>query len=337
MGTATESKRVFEKVGPCLYRYTPTGTYYALLKVKGRQVRRSLETDDRPLAKRRLRDLQNDLGRVDASAGKLSLAELCDLYLATVANQSRSTVEQKIAIAERIKREWPGGSRLAIGKVTPSSISAWLASYRFAASNHNHHLLFIRGAFQMAVDDKLLAHSPAAGLVQRKREKPIRRTPTFEEFQRIVADARAQRLNADCGDSADFIEFLGLAGLGQAEAGSLRWCDVDVPIYPQLRPLLERLRAARPADSASDSPVFRIKDAKKSLAGACRRLDLPGYSQRSLRRMFITRAIERGVDVKVIAEWQGHRDGGKLILDTYSHVAPKHSARMAKLMAEVGG
>ena len=48
--------------------------------------------------------------------------------------------------------------------------------------------------------------------------------------------------------------------------------------------------------------------------------------------MFITRAIERGVDVKVIAEWQGHRDGGKLILDTYSHVAPKHSARMAKLM-----
>ena len=27
-----------------------------------------------------------------------------------------------------------------------------------------------------------------------------------------------------------------------------------------------------------------------------------------------------------------HRDGGKLILDTYSHVRPKHSARMAKLM-----
>jgi hypothetical protein len=36
--------------------------------------------------------------------------------------------------------------------------------------------------------------------------------------------------------------------------------------------------------------------------------------------MFITRAIERGVDVKVIAEWQGYKDGGKLILDTYSAV-----------------
>jgi hypothetical protein len=50
--------------------------------------------------------------------------------------------------------------------------------------------------------------------------------------------------------------------------------------------------------------------------------------------MFITRAIERGVDVKVIAEWQGHRDGGKLILDTYSHVRPEHSQRMARLMSD---
>jgi site-specific recombinase XerD len=51
--------------------------------------------------------------------------------------------------------------------------------------------------------------------------------------------------------------------------------------------------------------------------------------------MFITRAIEKGIDVKVIAEWQGHRDGGKLILDTYSHVNREHSQRMAQLMNDV--
>jgi len=48
--------------------------------------------------------------------------------------------------------------------------------------------------------------------------------------------------------------------------------------------------------------------------------------------MFITRAIEFGVDIKVIADWQGHRDGGMLILRTYSHVRPQHSQRMAQLM-----
>jgi hypothetical protein len=50
--------------------------------------------------------------------------------------------------------------------------------------------------------------------------------------------------------------------------------------------------------------------------------------------MFITRAIDRGIDVKVISEWQGHRDGGKLILDTYSHVNRAHSPRMARLITD---
>ena len=81
-----------------------------------------------------------------------------------------------------------------------------------------------------------------------------------------------------------------------------------------------------------NSKVFSVLDAKKALAGACARLKLPNYSSRAFRRMFITTAIERGVDVKVIAQWQGHQDGGKLILDTYSHVRPAHSERMAALM-----
>jgi integrase len=173
-------------------------------------------------------------------------------------------------------------------------------------------------------------------------------TPSFEQFKQIVADVRAQQFNADAQDSADFLEFLGLAGLGQAEAGSLTRADVDlaagqiityrhktstgfaIPIFPQVRALLERLCEGK----MHDARVFKISDAKKALTGACRRLGYPPFSQRSLRRMFITRAIELGVDVKVVAEWQGHRDGGKLILDTYSHVNRAHSQRMARLMTD---
>ena len=49
--------------------------------------------------------------------------------------------------------------------------------------------------------------------------------------------------------------------------------------------------------------------------------------------MFITRAIEKGMDVKVIAQFQGHTDGGKLILSTYSHVRNTHAEDMAKLLS----
>jgi hypothetical protein len=53
--------------------------------------------------------------------------------------------------------------------------------------------------------------------------------------------------------------------------------------------------------------------------------------------MFITRAIEKGIDVKVISDWQGHSDGGKLILQTYSHVRPGASTmRVNNPMPAIG-
>jgi integrase len=276
------------------------------------------------------------------------LGELCERYLKTVQHQKPKTIERKTFIVKRIKTDWPTGRFTQVSKIKPSDVDAWLSRYPFGSASRNLHISCVKELFNSAVRDRIISASPAAHLRSAKREKPIRLTPTFEQFKAIIADVRAQVFNADAQDSADFLEFLGLAGLGQAEAGSLRRADVDfaagqiityrhktstgftIPIFPQLRPLLERLCEGK----AHDARVFKISDAKKALAGASRRLGYPPFSQRSLRRMFITRAIEKGVDVKVIAEWQGHKDGGKLILDTYSHVRPIHSQRMAQLMTD---
>lgn len=352
MSAATESVGAFEKVGECLYRYRPTGTYYARVDVNGKEHRRSLRTDDRATAKRKMGDLRRELGRTDPSAGRHTLASLCDRYLATVGSQSPKTLKRKRYIAACVKRDWPGGADVAAGKVLPSQVAAWLNRYAFGVASYNLFLEFIRAVFSMAEGDKIVADSPVARIKTKPRKKPIRPTPTVEEFRALVASIRGQQFHDQADDSGDFIEFLGLAGLGQAEAGALVWGDVDwlneriitfrqktsrgfmVPLFPQLRPLLERIRADRGGAPLPSEPVFRIKDAKIAMAKNCARLGLPPYTQRSLRRMFITRALEKGVDVKVIAEWQGHRDGGKLILDTYSHVRPVHSARMALLMSE---
>jgi hypothetical protein len=40
----------FQKVGECLYRYSSNGVYYARIKVRGKEIRRSLGTIDRDLA-----------------------------------------------------------------------------------------------------------------------------------------------------------------------------------------------------------------------------------------------------------------------------------------------
>ncbi len=347
MRTTEDNESVFRKVGPCLYRYR-NGTYYARFKSGGKEIRCSLETADRKLAERNLAKKKQDESQIDRSQGKLTLAELCGRYLKTVQHQKPKTVERKTFILGRIKADWPTGKFAQIGKIKPSDVDLWLSRYHFGAASRNLHISCVKELFNSAIRDRIITASPAAHLHSAKREKPIRLTPTFEQFKAIIADVCAQVFNADAQHSADFLEFIGLAGLGQAEASSLTPADVDfaagqiityrhktstgfaIPVFPQVQPLLERLCEGK----AHEERVFKISDGKKALAGACRRLGYPPFSQRSLRRMFITRAIERGVDVKVIAEWQGHRDGGKLILDTYSHVNRAHSRRMAQLMTD---
>ena len=339
---------VLQKVGESLYRYSSNRVYYARIKVDGKEIKRSLGTTDPALARRNLAALKDELRQTDRSQGRINLEELADRYLRTIQHQKPKTVERKTFIVGRIKSHWPTGKLTQVGKIKPSDVDLWLSRYHFGSASRNLFISCIKEMFGLALRDRIIAVSPAAHLRYSKREKPIRPTPTYEQFKAIIADVRAQPFNADAQDSADFLEFLGLAGLGQAEAGSLMRADIDfdagrlitfrhktstgfsVPIFPQLRPLLERLCEGK----ANGDCVFNVRDAKKALAGACHRLGYHSFSQRSLRRMFITRAIEKGVDVKVIAEWQGHRDGGKLILDTYSHVKPIHSQRMAQLMTD---
>lgn len=280
---------------------------------------------------------------------------MADKFERALQHLAPATITNKTRILKLVREAWPADAKRQLGKIKPSEVVEFLTRYPGIAS-YNQALETLRAMFALAENDGMISKSPAAGLKQRKRETPIRLTPTTEQFVAIVAEIRNQPFSDTAEESADFLEFLGLAGLGQAEASALVWPEVNfqrmqvvtfrhktrsgfaIPIYPQLLPLLERRYARAKKQNGGKSPppnqkVLSVADVKKALSSACIKLGLPPFSQRAFRRMFITTAIERGVDVKVIAQWQGHKDGGKLILDTYSHVRPAHSERMAQLMA----
>lgn len=278
MRTLQSSTGAFQKVGQCLYRYS-NGVYYGRIRVDGKQIKRSLRTTDRALARRRLAEFRDEQRQTDRSQGKMTLAELCKRYLLTVQRQKPKTVERKTAIIARIApsavpsivlrlhavfgftltSHWPTGELTQVGKIKPSDCDVWLSRYSFGSASRNLYIGCLKELFALAVRDRIIVTSPAAHLRSVKREKPIRLTPSFEQFKAIIAEVRAQNFNADAQDSADFLEFLGLTGLGQAEAGSLTRADVDfeaeriitfrhktitgfaMSLYLQVRPLLERL------------------------------------------------------------------------------------------------
>ena len=349
---ATQAGRLV-RVGECLYRYSSNRVYYAVVKHHGKIFRQSLKTTDRAIANRELNQFKKSLTKIDPGTGKLSVGALADRYLGSIAYLDDKTVRTRQSIAKQFKATWAGGVDQPVQGVRASDVQTWLGrhSNRVGKATLNEYLRFVRQMFALALNDRMVMENPASGIKQRRLDKPIRETPTWEQFQAIVQNIRAQKFNADAEDSSDFVEFLGLAGQGNSEAANLKVRDVDfttgkltlyrnktdtgfqVPIFPQVRTFLQNLIKRRQLQP--DDNLFQVRDAKKSLTSACKRLGLQHFSHRAFRRCFITRAIELGVDFKTLAAWQGHKDGGALIAKTYSHLRTEHSDRMAEKMIAV--
>ena len=135
MGTSTS----LEKVGECLYRNASSRSYYALIKLRGKQIKRKLDAHDLAEAKRKLRDFKDEQERIDGG-GQITVGTLCDRLIAATARQSEKTKERKTLITERIKAEW---ENVPARKVKKSEVMVWLAKFAFGAASYNLHLLLI--------------------------------------------------------------------------------------------------------------------------------------------------------------------------------------------------
>ena len=324
---------------PSLYRHSSSGRYYGFKKLKGRRHERSLRTNDRKIAERRLRDWIRNLEVVDSGSEKTTLPELIQKFVAANQGKSSKTQATDASIIAELKRSWPGGIQMEVRNIKPSHLDEWLAlqEQRLKHTSYNRYTSLLRQLLDIAVRDRIIAESPFNEVTRKWKhpQEPIRLTPTEDQFQAIVQSIRSQRFTDHAEDTSNFVEFLGLAGLGQAEASSMTWGDVDfkherlsvrrhktgarfwVPLYPELKGFLLRLKKEAPQVSPN-SRVFAIKNAKKALRAACNRLGYPKFSQRSIRRCLIRKLWRAGVDKKLIAKWQGHQDGGQLIIDTYT-------------------
>jgi integrase len=326
---------------PNLFRHSVNGTYYGKKKLNGNRKDHSLATTDRKIAERKLAEWLKNLDRLDPELEKTNLSQLIDKFIASTVGKADAGTDA--SMIKRLRETWQHGMDIRVLDIKPSHLDAWLASNskdgEWKNTTYNKYCTFLRSLFQIAVSDKMIVESPmdSVKVSWKKPQKPKRRVPTLEQFTAIVADIRAQKFNAESDDSADFIELMGNAGLGQAEIApsAFTWDDVDfernvlkilrkktgerfeVPIYANLKPVLDRLAAQphKPHDS-----ILKISDGKKALAAACKRLDYHAFSQRNIRAVQIRRLWQSDVDVKLISKWQGHQDGGKLILNTYTEV-----------------
>jgi len=107
------------------------------LKVNGKEIRRSLRTSDRDMAKRELARLREEQKHIDQSQGKLTLGELCTRFLKTVQYQKLKTIGGKTLVARRVlesyqRTRWYNGSTfLWIGRYRETGRGQGSSNLRF--------------------------------------------------------------------------------------------------------------------------------------------------------------------------------------------------------------
>ncbi|MBC2595410.1 site-specific integrase [Ruficoccus amylovorans] len=354
MATQAKTSASFAKVGECLYRNLSSGTYYALVKRSGKQIKKSLRTQDRKLAERRLKEFREQVGQLKATSAerKQPFSHYAERWFETYHGHL------KASSAERVRHCMKGicesfGQR-PIADITTRDCESWAArrGKGIAASTFNKDIEVFKAIFDYAVTAGVILSNPTQRIRRRKITNKEILIPSKAEFETLLQAVAGQ--DARALEAVKLLQLLAHSGMRLTEATQLTWREVDfergsflvtggefgtksresrvVPLFPALRDLLEQLLAETSPQPSPADRVVNIRSARTAIENACERAKLPHFTHHCLRHYFVSNAIEKGVDFKTIAAWIGHKDGGLLVAKTYGHLRDTHSYEMAKLM-----
>jgi integrase len=262
-----------------------------------------------------------------------------------------------------LETEFPFLKDIEVQKITPAVIEEILPRIKqrngrpYKPRSYNELVGQIKSLIEIAIRRGIIPQNPFVVIPRNKKRRTVKdsptETPSFEQFWLIVEQIRNNRFTDHSEESANFVAFMGCAGLGAAEVRNIKWSDIkresnrikilrvktgeyfEIPIYPELVPVIDQMECNRIKEPTE--LLFTIKSVpKKALASACTSLGYQNFTPRSLRKMRITDLLRKDIHYKVVSQWQGHQDGGLLILKTYSNIFSEsntsfESVQVAKL------
>lgn len=350
--------RSFPKV-PNLLQYIGNGNYYARVKVRGKIIRRSLDTDVFSTAKLRLLDFLKERREAINPAAPPTFPEAQQLYEQqldndpTIKPQSRKYRRWCI---RKLELSWPGLRDLRLDQIGTEACREWGArlSQEIACHYYNNTIATLRLIIAAGLKDYsdrtgVRLENPAAVLSRVRVTQKELKLPEPDHFRQLIQDV-ARESGGWGPRAANMIEFLAYSGLRAfSEAPWVTWEDVDwqrkeivvrgspetgtknreirrIPVIPDMESLLTRLKGREHRSGR----ILQVQKCQGALSRACKKLGIPRITHHDLRHLFATRCIESGVDIPTVARWLGHKDGGALAMKVYGHLRNQHSQEMAQ-------
>ncbi len=338
-----------------------SGRYYARAFANNKEIWKSLRTDHFSVAKARLAEFLREHREkratgVTEGSSKMTFGEALKILQQRQADNvaiKPSTRHYWNQIFIALLKSWPGLADREIKRVTKTDCTEWARRFRKAASpsRYNNTIAGLRHVFDVAIEAGIIYGNPAAKLERLPIRQKQLTLPSRDQFLQLVQ--AVETAGAWCSrDCADLLRGLAFTGCRKGEAAQIEWRDVDfeageivvrgdaktgtknwtvrrVPLIPDARALLERMRGER-SDESLGIKVFRVNEAQKAIDSAARKLGMARIVHHDLRHLFATICIESGVDIPTVSRWLRHKDGGALAMKTYGHLRREHSLFQAQ-------
>src|SRR6266481_7163592 len=223
----SDNSNPLRKVGECLYRNTH-GVYFAWFSVRGKQVKRSLKTNDKELARRRLAELRKTAARLHGSEDRnLRFEELVKLWLQSIqGGVKRSTYRRRVVCINQLM---PFLKTIPMRSITSVDIERWKLrrGASIAARTFNKELETLNHVIRYARDVKgILLDNPAEKVQNRKTATATVEIPSKEQFGSLLGELCNEPQAVRSGAAA-FAEFLAYSGLRLGEGRQVRWRDIN--------------------------------------------------------------------------------------------------------------
>lgn len=283
---------------------------------------------------------------IDPNAGKVTIGELGERWLATKNKLKPSTVEWYGHVLE--SGVYPAWKHTPVQTVKKSTVKEWIANYDASNAWIRHCHSVLSQVIDLAVDDRSIRENPVRGVPLPAKAKPRHVYLTMEQ---LVALAK------ECKDRKDLILLLGTSGLRWGEAIALRPMDLDplrnrisitrnavrvsgtfiigTPKTHESRKVavsdyVMKLLVERAENLASNDLLWRsarggylAAPGKKTwFAGALTRVQaedelFPAITVHGLRHVAAGLLVESGANVKAVSRQLGHKSAA-MTLDVYT-------------------
>jgi integrase len=303
--------------------------------------------------------------QVDATNGKMTVADAVATYRlrlegdASIKPRTREYHQQRITA---LFKSWPELETRQIRSLTKSECLNWAAKFankrgdankvkKRSATAFNHTVGILKNILEIGLEAGVRYDNPGRFIKRASEHSKKPTLPEKNQFDSFVSEIE----DGGSGHSkpcADLVRFLAYGGFRKTEAAHVTWADCDfgrnkiivkgdpdtgtknsemreVPMIPDMKSLLGRLRTERPQEP-TEARVMRVRECQKAMDRAAKVVGMERITHHDLRHLFATRCIESGVDIPTVSRWLGHKDGGALAMKVYGHLRDHHSAEMAQ-------